>query len=161
MENTITLSRSIALRLRDVLAGSRCNFDIDHPLIAAIDLALEKYPPELVNALALEYADVEKDPRGRKTYSFDSYGLQSFAAAAAWNERQKYSELEKQHFSTSKLFLKDMKAFEDERDRLRSALKGFYDNSIKADWPDDIYDNASKALAGEELNKKYVGGVLD
>jgi len=104
-------------------------------------------------ALAKQYGDVETDSRGRQTLSFDSYGLQSFAAAAAWKERQKYSELEQQHFSMSKLFLKDMKAVEHERDRLRNALKGFYDNSIKADWPTDIYDNASKVLAPVVLDK--------
>lgn len=100
-------------------------------------------------ALAKQYGDVEIDPRGRQTFSFDSYGLQSFAAAAAWQERQKYSELEQQHFSMSKLFLKDMKAVEDERDGLKAALKGFYDNSIKADWPADIYEAARQALGAQ------------
>ena len=30
---------------------------------------------------------------------------------------------------------------------LYEALKGFYNNSIAADWPDDIYNNARAALA--------------
>ena len=30
---------------------------------------------------------------------------------------------------------------------LYEALKGFYNNSIAADWPDDIYNNAKAALA--------------
>ena len=34
-----------------------------------------------------------------------------------------------------------------ERDALYEALKGFYANSIAADWPEDIYNNAKTALA--------------
>ena len=30
---------------------------------------------------------------------------------------------------------------------LYEALKGFYNNSIAADWPEDIYNNARAALA--------------
>jgi len=33
-----------------------------------------------------------------------------------------------------------------EIERLREALRGFYNNSLKADWPSDIYEAARAAL---------------
>ena len=38
--------------------------------------------------LAREEGDVEADTRGRETFSFDSYGLERFAALVAAHERE-------------------------------------------------------------------------
>ena len=37
-----------------------------------------------------------------------------------------------------------------EIERLRGALRGFYDNSLKADWPSDIYEAARAALGDKK-----------
>jgi hypothetical protein len=45
--------------------------------------------PEDILRMALETGDVETDRRGRETFSYDSYGLERFAALVAAAEREK------------------------------------------------------------------------
>jgi hypothetical protein len=45
--------------------------------------------PEDIIRMAREAGDVETDRRGRETFSYDSYGLERFAALVATAEREK------------------------------------------------------------------------
>jgi len=45
--------------------------------------------PEDIIRMARETGDIETDRRGRETFSYDSYGLERFAALVAAAEREK------------------------------------------------------------------------
>jgi hypothetical protein len=49
--------------------------------------------PEDILRMALETGDVETDRRGRETFSYDSYGLERFAALVAAAEREACAKL--------------------------------------------------------------------
>jgi len=40
MNDTVTISRKSAVRLLDILVGSRCSYDSDHPLVVEVKGAI-------------------------------------------------------------------------------------------------------------------------
>jgi len=50
--------------------------------------------PEDILRMARETGDVETDRRGRETFSYDSYGLERFAALVAAAERKEWPNLD-------------------------------------------------------------------
>lgn len=67
------------------------------------------------------------------------------------------ADLQEQHYGRETPISAELRRLHSLNEELLAALKGFYNNSIAADWPDGIYDAARAAIAkatGEQTGEQ-------
>ena len=131
MSDTVTLSRDLVKRLRET-ASNGVSVWGDLQMEAAKEIEILTAERELYASAMDRMKAALAAPQ---PMSFNTFVRQNYEdlGAGVYVEKPEPQPVKQ--------------ALIDAAPALYEALKGFYNNSIAADWPDDIYNNAKAALA--------------